>query len=82
VKGERFQLSLSEVPTEQQVVPLIRLLKTRYPRPHKVLVHERNVHMVKALQKYHADFPHQTILVVIGMGHLPGMRKLLEAQQE
>lgn len=81
VKRERLQINLSTIPDEKTVIELIGILEDRYPRPYRALVHERNVHMVKALQKYHDDFPHHKVLVVVGMGHVPGMRKLFSQQK-
>jgi len=80
LRGERVTFNLNSVPDEQLVEKLLKEFKTRYPRLYRVLVHERNVHMVRALRKYEELQPGEKILVVVGAGHLSGMRALLKEQ--
>jgi len=75
---ERMTFDLKDVPSEETVDKLLEVFAERYPRPFKVLVEERNHVMVRALAKYHDEHPSERILVVVGAGHVKGMRELLE----
>ena len=83
VRGkERFSFDLSKIPDERTVERILLEFRQRYPRPYRVLVAERNTHMAEALLAYHRQNPSQKVLVVVGAGHVVGMRQLLEASQE
>jgi pheromone shutdown protein TraB len=78
---ERLSFDLSTVPDEQLVTHLLAELKRRYPRPYHILVAERNTYMAASLLSYHAGRPYDRVLVVVGAGHVHGMRQLLDAAQ-
>lgn len=81
-KREKLSFKLSDVPSEELVSKLLVEFKHRYPRPYKALVSERNTHMVVALLNYHKARPSDRLLVVVGAGHLEGMRSLLKKRIE
>lgn len=80
VHRKRYAFDLSKVPEERLVVELLSLFRKRYPRPYRALVGERNHHMARALRQYHQLNPEEKVLVVVGAGHAPGMRSLLEGE--
>lgn len=75
----KVQINLKEVPTDETVTILLKQLKDISPALYKVLVHERNVYMTKALKRLEEQNPDAKMLAVVGAGHVPGMRKLLKA---
>ncbi len=76
---ERLAFDLRRVPSSALVSRLLTEFRTRYPRPYRVLVHERNVHMARALRRFHTLFPDKRVLVVVGAGHVEGLVELLES---
>jgi pheromone shutdown protein TraB len=79
---ERFSFDLSKIPDERTVERILQEFRQRYPRLYRVLVAERNRHMAEALLVYHRQHPAEKLLVVVGAGHVTGLRQLLEASQE
>lgn len=77
--NERFTIDLNTTPEAELVVRLLDEFKGRYPRPYRTLVHERNIVMVRNLQRFHDQHPDEKILVVVGAGHVPGLCQLLAA---
>ncbi len=76
---DRLSFNLDRVPSEAVVGKLLAEFRTRYPQPYAALVDERNKHMVRSLLDYHETHITERILVVVGAGHVGGMRCLLEA---
>jgi len=76
---ETVTIDLQKIPEAALVDRLLREFRRHYPRPYRVLVNERNVHMARALRRYHAQFPDRKVLVVVGAGHVEGLVKLLES---
>lgn len=82
--GSAFRLTkvhvdLDKVPDERMVEQMIAELERASPAIAKVLVHERNIYMARKLQNLRVNHPEERILAVVGAGHVPGMRKLLDA---
>lgn len=71
-------IDLKKVPSDELVEKVINKTKGRYPSFHKVLVEDRNKHMIKKLFTLMINFPEQKILAVVGAGHKKDMRDLLE----
>ena len=51
----------------------------KFPTIKRVLIDERNEHMVQQLKV--ANEQHEKIIAVIGDGHVPGISKLLEKKE-
>lgn len=77
-KEERMMLDIRGVPDEEVVIKLLNFFKKKYPGLHKVLVHERDVHLAAVVRNYQAKFPDDKVLLVIGAGHLAGVRAIFE----
>lgn len=78
-KQQKLSIQLTKVPKEKLVNYVLSILKQRYPSLYKVLVHERNIYMVRAIQDIAKKHAGQRVLVVVGIGHLEGMHQLLKA---
>ena len=55
---------------------LIKEMKKTYPNVYKVLIHERDVHMAKVLNKLAET--NKNIIAVVGAGHEKGILKSLQ----
>jgi pheromone shutdown-related protein TraB len=71
------ELDLSKVPPEELVVKLMTHMRHRYPSLYRVLVDERNKVMAAALDHLQKQHPAQTIVAVVGAGHVEGIRAIL-----
>ncbi len=71
-------ISMGALEKGEGVAELMEVLKGQFPAVHKALVEERNIYMCNniagILQKV------DKLVVVVGMGHVGGMRKLLEGR--
>ena len=56
---------------------LMEEFKHELPSIYKAFVTERDIYMAQAV----SNLPHSRILVVVGAGHLSGIKKLLESQK-
>lgn len=70
---------LNKVPDEKLIERALVELKREFPAIHEVLIDERNRHMARNIRKLQENF--KTVVVVVGAGHVAGLRKLLEAKQ-
>jgi len=75
-KGIRFDVS--KVPSDKVVRELIGIVKSRYPNVYRVLIEERNVFMAKQIVKLLRGSPDLRVVVVVGIGHEAGLRRLLK----
>ncbi|MDP3918711.1 MAG: TraB/GumN family protein [Nanoarchaeota archaeon] len=73
-----IKFDLREVPSEEIIEQMISLIKDRYPSVYKVLIDERNKYMAKKLQILMKQNPDAKIVVVVGAGHIKGMKEILE----
>jgi pheromone shutdown-related protein TraB len=73
-------IDLTKVPSEDLIEKILENTKERYPNLYRVLVHERNVFMVKKIINLMAQENVNKIIVVIGAGHRKGMIRLIEDQ--
>lgn len=72
-RGREF--SLEEVPSQDIVKKSIEVMKKRAPKMYSVLVDERDEIMTRVLTSL--DEEHDTVLAVVGAGHLPGIKQRL-----
>jgi pheromone shutdown-related protein TraB len=76
--SKRMRIDLSKVPEKELITRLMGELRQRYPELYRVLVEERNRIMAKNITGIAKMHPEARILVVVGAGHVEGMRELLE----
>ena len=50
-----------------------------FPTLKKVLIDDRNIHMAKNLREL--EEKHETVLALVGDGHIPGMSELLKDRE-
>ncbi|MCC7571552.1 TraB domain-containing protein [Candidatus Micrarchaeota archaeon] len=60
----------------EKIEMIIEKFRLVLPNVHKIMIEDRNIYMVKNIEKILEN--HDTIICVIGAGHLPGMWKLLK----
>ena len=71
------KLDLTKVPPDQLIEKLMGMMRTNYPNIYNVLVEERNKVMAKRLQALASKY--DSIVAVVGAGHISGMKALLSA---
>lgn len=76
-KKQKIAFNISSVPGEDLITQLLKPVKKRYPTIFRVLVAERDEYMSRQLALLSKKHPEQKILVVVGAGHLVGMRRAL-----
>lgn len=77
VFGETRELDLNKLEKGEGIDELMGLLKQKFPSLYRALVEERNIYMcnnILQILKQGAN----TLVVVVGMGHVSGMKVLLE----
>lgn len=79
-RKQKITFSLNDIPEEDLISQLVTSLQDRYPSLYRVLIHERNDYMVARLEALEKKYPEQSILVVVGAGHVSGMQELLDAK--
>ena len=65
-------------PSDDFVVQILGEMKQHYPRLYRAMVAERDEHMANALVRLAERYRGQHIVAIVGKGHVPGMRILLE----
>jgi len=60
---------IREVPSKKVINKLLKKIKEKYPRIHKVLIEERNEIMAKNLYKVMNRYKDKKIFAVVGAGH-------------
>ena len=76
------KMDLKKVPPEKLISDVLKKTKSVYPNLHKVLVEDRNHHMVNRIIYIMKKNPEFNVLVVIGAGHKEGMVEILEKKTE
>lgn len=74
-RRKKVSINIKGVP--KNLDKIIRIFKDEYPSLYQVLVEDRNIYMVKVIKNYQKRFPDQKIMLVIGAGHLEGIKKLI-----
>ncbi len=72
------KIDLKKVPGPAVVQALILDFRHKFPNIYRVLVTERDLYMVRKIRFLRKRFPEARILVVVGAGHVKGLKKLLE----
>lgn len=70
-----YNFNLEDVPSYDLVDEVIKHLRVNSPKLYEILVEKRNRRMADAVEDLSERY--EDILVVVGIGHLPGMKKLL-----
>ena len=78
---EKIELDLTKVPAEDMILKLARDFKDEFPNFYGVLVTERDKYISNQILHVGKHFPDKNILVVLGAGHLKGVRRLLIKNQ-
>jgi len=73
-------VSLKQVESGAGLADLLKLFKEEFPTVYRVLVEERNEYMAKNIIQISGSEGKDTLVVVVGLGHIPGLRRLLEAE--
>lgn len=72
------KMDLKKVPKAAVVHELISEFKHKFPNMYKVLVTERDKYMAQRVRFLERRFPGANILVVVGAGHVDGMKRILQ----
>ncbi len=80
--GGKIELDLKKVPESATLEDLVAILKNEFPGLYKILVTERDLVLARNIKHLNAHLPDKKILVVIGAGHLKGVRQLLAKNNE
>lgn len=72
------KIDLRKVPEEHLIRLMTSTLRNKFPIIYKVLVQERDDWMADKIIKISNQFPNQKIVVVVGAGHIQGLRRRLE----
>ncbi len=81
-RKSHVKIDLSRVPGEGFVRDLTEQLKKRYPYIYRVVIDERNRFMAKSLFVLRRDNPSSKILVVVGEGHVLGLKEHLKKLED
>jgi pheromone shutdown-related protein TraB len=71
------KINLDDVPPDNLIDKLISELKDKFPNIYRVLVDDRNKYIANAVNKIQKKYPEKDIVVVVGAGHLKGIKKLI-----
>ncbi len=74
---QQINFDLRKVPDEKTILSLTKDFKKEFPGVYRVLVTERDNYIANQIKHLQKHFPDETILVVLGAGHLKGVKKLL-----
>jgi len=72
-------IDLNKIPEDEFIEYAMRYMESSFPSIYKVLVADRNWYMAHNLMKLSGKF--DTIVAVVGAGHVKGMKKLLEVEK-
>ncbi len=78
---EKYQISdisLSKVPSNKVILQLLQTIRKSYPSIYQSLIEERNIYMSKRIIKLIQSKLFSKIVVVVGAGHVPGMKEILQ----
>ena len=78
LKSEKLEFSLEKVPEEKIIRRLTSELKQKFPVLYKVLVSERDAFIANQIKSLKKENPQADIVVVLGAGHLHGVKALLK----
>ncbi|NOQ37724.1 hypothetical protein GQ472_02440 [archaeon] len=72
-------IDLNKIPEDEFIEYAMGYMESSFPSIYKVLVSDRNWYMAHNLMKLSSNF--DTIIAVVGAGHVKGMKKLLEDEK-
>ena len=80
VKSRKFakQIDLTKVPSDKIIYQAISEMRKTFPQLFKVLLDDRNAHMIKQLKSISKKYPESKIIAVIGAGHEKDIKKSLK----
>ncbi len=81
-RGQRVKINIGKIPEEGFVKKLTAQLKDRYPYIYRVVIDERNKFMAKKIFLLMRDNPDKRILVVVGEGHVEGIKDYLKKLEQ
>ncbi len=73
------KIDIKKVPSRKIVKEAVSYLKEKFPGIYKVLVLKRDIYMSSAVKEISKR--HDKVLVVVGAGHIEGMKKLLKKEK-
>src|SRR3989344_983465 len=76
--NEKIEIDLKKVPADEMIFKLASNLKKQFPNIYKVLVSDRDNYLANQIKHLQKHFPDEKTLVVLGAGHLKGVKKLLK----
>ncbi|MFH0752816.1 MAG: TraB/GumN family protein [archaeon] len=68
-KGPEVTFDIRKVPSKKVINKLMKQVKKRYPNVYNALIHERDVHMAKSLNKLIDINKNKQIVAIVGAGH-------------
>lgn len=77
-KKPRRGIDLSKVPSKDTITELIYEFKKKFPKLYAILIEDRNKHMASALNFLSKEHPAAKIIVVVGAGHISGIKDILK----
>ncbi|MFC1648918.1 TraB/GumN family protein [Nanoarchaeota archaeon] len=77
VTREKVSIDISKVPEQELIRKLVKEMKKRLPGIYKVLVADRNKVMAGRIKEIAKHYPDKKLLVIVGAGHLDGMKRIL-----
>ncbi len=76
---QKIKIDISKVPPQELINKILEQMKHRYSGLYKVLLDDRNRYMAKKIYSIIKTTPDAKILVIVGAGHVEGIRKHLES---
>ncbi len=73
-------IDFSRVPGQKVIELVLEEASQKYPSLYKVLISERDEIMARNIMRLSSENPGKKILVVVGAGHVKGIRELLKKQ--
>ncbi|MFT4313480.1 MAG: TraB/GumN family protein [Candidatus Woesearchaeota archaeon] len=80
-KYHLHELQLSSVPSTKVIQKLLKLVEEKYPTIYTCLIEERNIYMSQRIIRLVQSQNFRRIVVVVGAGHVPGMKKILDKKE-
>lgn len=77
-KKPKKGIDLSKVPPEELITELVSEFRKRFPKLYNVLIEDRNKFMAKRISILSEENPEGKIIVVLGAGHISGIKDILK----
>ncbi|MGV8162086.1 MAG: TraB/GumN family protein [Candidatus Nanoarchaeia archaeon] len=79
LKDFKINIDINKIPEDEVIVKILGLMQKRYPGFYKVLIDDRNRHMIRKIYVLMKNNPEKRIMVIVGAGHVAGMKKHLKS---